>query len=247
MSGWAGTAKVMNENDTRGSGMERGAYFDFHEVRTGVYAAIVHDGAGALGNAGIVDLGDRTLVFDTTQSIPAAQELKSAAKKLTGQEASLVVNSHRHNDHVLGNQVFDTTIISTETTRSVMSNRLPAFLEFAKAHPEYPNQIRNRLSDASLSDQGRWEVERDLGDTEHLATHLPEYVPTLPSLCFENQMHIYGSAREAKLLTYGVAHSASDALMYLPEDKVLFVGDLAFIGSLSNTEIGVEKVSILAT
>ncbi|QSO45647.1 MBL fold metallo-hydrolase [Alicyclobacillus mengziensis] len=211
--------------------MERGTYFDFYEVGTGIYAAIVHDGAGALGNAGIVDLGDRTLVFDTTQSIPAAQELKNVAKKLTGQEASLVVNSHRHNDHVLGNQVFaDATIISTEVTRSVMANRLPAFLEFAKAHPEYPNQIRNRLSDASLSDQGRWEVERDLGDTEHLAAHLPEYVPTLPTLCFENQMHIYGSAREAQLLTYGSAHSASDAFMYLPEDKVLFVGDLAFIG-----------------
>ncbi|QSO49232.1 hypothetical protein JZ786_10090 [Alicyclobacillus mengziensis] len=101
------------------------------------------------------------------------------------------MNSHRHNDHVLGNQVFvDTTIISTEATRSVMSNRLPSFLKFAKAHPEYPNQIRNRLSDASLSDQGRWEVERDLGDMEHLATHLPEYVLTLPTLCFENQMHI---------------------------------------------------------
>lgn len=211
--------------------MERGTYFDFYEVRTGIYAAVVHDGTGALGNAGIVDLGDRTLVFDTTQSLAAAEELRNVAKGLTGKDVSFVVNSHRHNDHVLGNQVFaDAVIISTHKTRSAMAARLPNFLDFAKAHPEYPEQLRGRLSDSSLSEQGRWEIERDVSDMEHVATRLHEYEVTLPSLCFENELHFSGTQRQAQLLTYGGGHSPSDAFMYLPDEKVLFIGDLTFVG-----------------
>lgn len=211
--------------------MERGTYFDFYEVQSGITAAIVHDGAGALGNAGIVDLGDRTLVFDTTQSLAAAQELRTAAKEFTGRDASLVINSHRHNDHVLGNQIFaDAVIISTHKTHNAMADRIPSFFEFAKAHPEYPKQMRDRLSDSSLSEQGRWELERDVHDMEHLAAHLEEYEVALPTLCFDNELYLHGSRRQAKLLTYGSGHSPSDAFMYLPQEKVLFIGDLAFVG-----------------
>lgn len=52
-------------------------FFNIQQVRDGVYAAIVRDGAGALGNSSIIDLGDRTLVFDTTQSLAAAIELRA--------------------------------------------------------------------------------------------------------------------------------------------------------------------------
>lgn len=211
--------------------MEQGTYFDFLEVQAGIYAAIVHDGTGALGNAGIVDLGDRTLVFDTTQSLAAARELRTAAKEFTGRDASLVINSHRHNDHVLGNQVFaSAAIISTHETRSAMAYRIPSFLEFAKAHPEYPKQLRDRLSDSSLSEQVRWELERDVHDMEHLAAHLAEYEVTLPTLCFDNEIHLYGYCRQAQLLSYGGGHSPNDAFMYLSDEKILFIGDLAFVG-----------------
>jgi cyclase len=82
----------------------------------GVYAAIHIDGGAAIGNAGIVDLGDRTLIYDTFLTPQAAEDLRIAAEALTGRPIDAVLNSHWHNDHIWGNQVFsaNTEIISTD-------------------------------------------------------------------------------------------------------------------------------------
>ena len=73
-------------------------HFEIYELAHGVFAAIHKDGSGAICNAGIVDLGDRTLVFDTFLTPQAAGDLKVAAEALTLRPVTLVVNSHCHND-----------------------------------------------------------------------------------------------------------------------------------------------------
>ena len=54
--------------------------FTLQEVGGGVWAAIAEPGGVAVGNAGFVDLGDETLVFDTTISLTAGRELRAAAE-----------------------------------------------------------------------------------------------------------------------------------------------------------------------
>lgn len=209
----------------------RGTYFDFLEAGTRIWATVVHDGLGALGNAGIVDLGGQTLIFDTTQSIAAAEELREMAKKYTGRDVTLVVNSHAHNDHVFGNQVFrDVPILSAHRVRQTMVDRMPPFLEFAQAHPEYPQILRDRLANTQLTAQARWELERDAGDVEHVAAHLREYEMTLPTWCMGTELHLHGTDRSAHLMVYDAAHSAADLTLYVPEEHVLFAGDLASVG-----------------
>jgi glyoxylase-like metal-dependent hydrolase (beta-lactamase superfamily II) len=94
-------------------------HFRLQQLADGVYAAIHIDGGAAIGNAGIVDLGDRTLIYDTFLTPQAAEDLRTAAEALTGRPIDAVINSHWHNDHIWGNQVFgaNTEIISTEETR----------------------------------------------------------------------------------------------------------------------------------
>src|SRR5512136_1696501 len=94
-------------------------HFRLEQLAEGVYAAIHRQGGGAIGNAGIVDLGDRTLVYDTFIAPRPAEDLKAAAEALTGRPVDTVIDSHWHSDHVWGNQVFgqDTDILSTEKTR----------------------------------------------------------------------------------------------------------------------------------
>ena len=96
-------------------------HFRLQQLADGVYAAVHIDGGAAIGNAGIVDLGDRTLVYDTFLTPQAAEDLRIAAEALTGRPIDAVLNSHWHNDHIWGNQVFDadTDIISTEETRRI--------------------------------------------------------------------------------------------------------------------------------
>jgi len=91
-------------------------HFRLQQLAEGVYAAIHREGGGAIGNAGIVDLGDRTLVYDTFIAPQPAEDLRAAAEALTGRPVDTVINSHWHSDHMWGNQVFgqDTDILSTE-------------------------------------------------------------------------------------------------------------------------------------
>src|ERR1051326_2480722 len=90
-------------------------HFHLEALRDGVYAAIGIPGTGSGSNAGIIDLGDRTVVFDTFLTPQAGDDLRAAAERLTGRPVAAVINSHWHSDHIHGNQAFalDTPIIAT--------------------------------------------------------------------------------------------------------------------------------------
>jgi cyclase len=95
--------------------------YDLRQVGDGIWAAIVDDEPPAVGNAAIVDLGDETLVFDTTLSFRLATGLRDDARRLTGRDASILANSHWHGDHVFGNQSFaDIRIVSTTGTKELI-------------------------------------------------------------------------------------------------------------------------------
>jgi cyclase len=84
----------------------RSQHFRLERLADGIYAAIHIDGGWAQSNAGIIDLGDRTLIFDTFINPEAATDLRAAAEELTGRSTVVVINSHSHNDHIWGNQIF---------------------------------------------------------------------------------------------------------------------------------------------
>ncbi|MBA4494457.1 MBL fold metallo-hydrolase [Paenactinomyces guangxiensis] len=203
-------------------------FFQLKQVKQGIYAAIVKDGTGALGNAGFVDLGNQTIVFDTFQSTLAAKDLKQMAEEITEKPVTFVINSHWHYDHVMGNQIFhDATIISTCRTRELIYEKVAGFLTFAKANRDYP-QLLQEEANREKNPAKRAELLRNAGDTKHVASLIDTYILTLPHLTFKNELTIHGSARKAVLLNLGGGHSEDDTLLYLPDDKVAFMGDLLF-------------------
>ncbi len=62
-------------------------HFHLERLADGVYAAINSDEGWAICNASIIDLGDRTLVYDSFTSPQAASDLRDAAEYLTGRPA----------------------------------------------------------------------------------------------------------------------------------------------------------------
>ena len=69
----------------------------------------------------------KTLVYDPFMTPEAARELRVVAEELTGRPVSIVVNSHYHNDHIRGNQVFlpIANVISTSWTRDQIAKSEP--------------------------------------------------------------------------------------------------------------------------
>ena len=188
-------------------------------------------GTGAWGNAGIVDLGGHTLVFDTFATPAAGADLHAIAEGLTGQPVTWVVNSHHHMDHVFGNQAFpQAQLVATARTHELIVTRGAALIEQAKAHPEFLDSLRQAVA-----------AEPDANRRRELATNLAEYsaldaaLPTLqlhpPNITFEGRLVFHGSRRRAELLTYGGGHTESDAFLYLPQDRIAFLGDLVQVGA----------------
>ena len=112
-------------------------HFRLERLADGVWAAInnTSQGGHAICNAGIIDLGDRTVVFDPFMNLDAAVELRRAAEQLTGRRATWVVNSHHPHDHIRGNPVFlPAAIVSTAWNRREISVTEPRQLQWEREH-----------------------------------------------------------------------------------------------------------------
>lgn len=208
-------------------------HFALEEIATGVYAAVASDLGGAYSNAGIVDLGDATLILDTFATPQAARDLRAAAERLTGRPARWVVNTHFHSDHWLGNQVFaDTTIISTHRARAAM----PAGTAHVREAQENPAEVEKEIRDqeeaarAEKDPARRAVLERGSAGARQLLAALPTLELRLPDQTFHGKLVFHGSTRSVQLIAPGKGHTAGDAYLVLPGERIAFVGDLCFFG-----------------
>jgi len=205
-------------------------HFQIERLADGVYAAVASELGHAICNAGIVDIGDKTIVFDTFISPNAAKDLLEAAEQLTSHKVACVVNSHYHEDHIRGNQVFspDVDIISTIWTREAIAQNEPK--EISREKENVPKGI--------IDTQLKLDAEKNLKRRRELAflsvyyramieSH-PQLKTRLPNITFEHKLVIHGKQKTVELLPF-VGHTASDIVLYLPEEKIAFMSDLLFI------------------
>jgi cyclase len=207
-------------------------HFRLEQLAAGVYAVIHVAGGAAIGNAGIVDLGDRTLIYDTLFTPQAAVDLRAAAEALTGRPVDAAIDSHWHNDHIWGNQVFGagTDIIATEETRRLIiatrgQEGYDAFMAGAEA------SLEATLAQFQATQDERRRRELALWIDYHRS--VVEMKPILqvrpPNLTFLERLAFHGTARSAELIAFAGGHTASDAVLFLPQDGIAFMSDLLFV------------------
>ena len=193
----------------------------------GVFAAIALPRGQALCNSGIVDLGGASLVFDAMLTPQAGAALAREAQRRTSRPVGLLVNSHYHGDHMRGNaSVGAEHIVSTARVRELIIERGAAHL--ASDVPEARRELE-RLRSGELAMDG---VERDTYEgwfEAVLATPADlEFRP--PDLTFERELWVHGRRRSARIVSFGGGHSPSDVLLHLPDDGIVFCGDLVSVG-----------------
>lgn len=204
-------------------------HFKLEKVSDGVFAAIAKAGSGSAANAGFIDLGDQTLIFDTFNTPQAAEDLQRAAERVTGSQIIRIVNSHYHGDHIRGNQVFKgKTIISSQLTYEKMREIHPARIEKQKQGIKELEKYIGSLKE-QVSKNKDDKIEKEIGFLSEIESSLPILELTLPNQTFKEEITFYGTKRSAKLFTLGGGHSYCDAMLFIPEEKVLFAGDLLFV------------------
>ena len=207
-------------------------HFKLDRIDDGIYAAIHKPGGQAICNGGFVVLGEEVLVFDSFLSTAAARDLKQAIDEISGKQVRWVVNSHFHNDHIRGNQVFvpGASIVSSQVIRDYIQKH---GMEEAEEEQSYAPG-RMTLFQANL-EEAKTEAEKEyakmwLGYFEAMVETYPALAIKPPDVVFKDTITFYGSKRSANLIEYKHGHMESDIVLYLPEEKILFTGDLVFIG-----------------
>jgi len=206
-------------------------HFQLEQLADGVYAAVAADTGAAGGNSGFVDLGDGLLIFDAMVTSMAVRDLIAAAQDITGHPLTAVINSHLHFDHILGNRAIPhgVDIIATTLTVDLIRERVIPFVEEQrKSLPEQVQALEAQLQAETDEEKGkslsaRLAMFRMILDEPHALE------VRLPTRTFDERWVFDGSARSAELIPLR-GHTESDSILYLPQDGIVFVGDLLFNG-----------------
>jgi glyoxylase-like metal-dependent hydrolase (beta-lactamase superfamily II) len=180
--------------------------WNLEEIAPGVFARTgVHP---LQPNSGIV-VGERgVLVIDSGYSAAAGRELLADIGRMTPLPVTHVVISHHHFDHAWGNQVFDKAqVVGHSNARSNMLGETDPYKQRMIAFASTASQWYGLAAD-------------------DLARQLAETRITPPNFSFDGQMTVDLSGQRVELIHFGAGHTTGDALVYLPDSKVLFGGDL---------------------
>ncbi|MFX1419126.1 MAG: MBL fold metallo-hydrolase [Promethearchaeota archaeon] len=203
-------------------------FFELYKVSESSYAAISKENSGMGGNAGFIDIEDYLIIVDTTINIKAAEDLKKAATQYTLKEPNFIVITHYHMDHLMGTSLFDISVqimTSDRTLKNIQTEGKKRIEEFKKMDLK---EMEDSLK-AEKDEDKRKEIENDLKFLK--AVRADDFFLREPNLTFKEGCVIYGKKKSVQLRTFNKAHTNGDVIVYIPEEKVLFAGDLLFARS----------------
>jgi len=189
------------------------------EVGNGVYAYVQPNTPTSWGwsNAGLITSGPTSLLVDTLFTLAHTQEMLDAMCAAVPAAASIdvLVNSHADPDHTFGNQlVGGAQIIATKNAAEDMPVNLT------------PDQVRAIVANSDeLGIAGQF-FARLCAPFDFSGIEL-----VLPTDTFTGRKTVLVGVKTVDLIDVGPAHTRGDLIVFVPEDRVVFVGDLLFSGA----------------
>ena len=182
-----------------------------HDLGDGCLAYLQRDGSWGWSNAGLVVGDGASLLVDTLFDLKlTAAMLDALAEHTRTAPIGSVVNTHANGDHCYGNQlVADAEIIASARAAAEMEDVPPSMLAALNAAP-------GEIGELFRSFFGEFEFE---------GIEL-----TLPDRTFEGRLDLEVGGRRVELIEVGPAHTEGDVIAYVPDAKVLYTGDILFIG-----------------
>ena len=208
------------------------------EVGPGVFAYTQLPGSWGWSNAGLIADGGESLLVDTLFDRRLTREMVAAMRRATpaADRIGTVVNTHGNGDHCYGNGVIEgATIVGSRGT-----------VEDLRSAPPERNALLMKASRIALAAgaPGRL-LARGCGalglkTVAWIAQAAPFALPlfeafdfadadlTLPSRVFDDRLSLTVGRKRVELLEVGPAHTLGDTVVHLPDDRVLFAGDILF-------------------
>jgi len=171
---------------------------EMKKLADGVYA-FLQGGGSWHSNSGLIVGKDYAIVIDSQTNKYQAANLMKKIREITDKPLRFLFNTHYHPDHSYTNYLFPGAITFT-TVRSREETLKLTTIEIETLKKHLPAKKFN-FDGARVNPQ---------------------------DMTFEGKLTIYDGIREIQFIELGAGHSNTDAVVYLPKEKVVFMGDLVF-------------------
>jgi len=216
--------------------------FEMVKVADGVYAAIRTEPPGLTvnGNSVFIVNDDDVVVVDTTLTPGTAKEELAALRKLTSKPVRYVINTHWHDDHLMGNQVYrdafpGVEFIAHAATRDYLpttglSNRKGAMSE--QGYPGFIAFLKKQLQEnqsvfgGPMDDEERVTYASDIKIAERYMAENPGVEIVLPTITLEDRLTLHRGNRIIDVRYLGRGHTSADLVVHLPKEGIVIAGDL---------------------
>jgi glyoxylase-like metal-dependent hydrolase (beta-lactamase superfamily II) len=207
-------------------------HFDLVPLADGVYACTHKAGGAASSNAGIIDLGDRTVLVDAFNTVAAGRDLRATAEALFGRPVSTIVLTHFHDDHWIGASAFgaETLFLASEPTRAACLDEAAELAESFKDRAAWEAELRKAEAQLTRETDERRRVGlvNGISRTRYAMAEMADFTPRCADAAYAGTMTFHGAKRVAEVRSLGRGHSLDDAVLLLPQDGVAFLGDIGF-------------------
>ncbi|HYR11500.1 MAG TPA: MBL fold metallo-hydrolase [Longimicrobium sp.] len=214
--------------------------FDVERIAEGVYAVIRREPAGLwfdANNVFIID-DEGVIVVDSNVSPTSTREVLAALRRLTDRPVTHVINTHWHEDHILGNAVYrdafpnvefvaHTTTPEDLVTVSASNRRgaLESGASFAAQLRELVRTGRN-LAGQEMTDEERPSYLKDASLIERYLVDARDFQPVMPTITVDDRLTLRRRARAIEILHLGAGHTRADLMVHLPAERIAITGDL---------------------
>jgi len=184
---------------------------ELRRIAEGVYAWLQPDRGWGWSNAGWVPRGGG-LVVDTLMDVPHTRRMLEAFAEVGPSPPRRLVNTHHNPDHCWGNQCL--------AGAEILGHR---FCAEAMTEDMRPDAAAALLARPDLPPGLRWFAD-DVRDFDFTGIEL-----TPPNRIVEDEGLVLDlDGHPARLLYVGPAHTGGDLVVHLPDEGVVFAGDVLF-------------------
>lgn len=213
---------------------------DVQKLAEGVYAAIRKEPPGIFVDANCVFIvNDQDVVIVDANLTPgSARECLAALRKLTDKPVTYVINTHWHQDHVVGDQVYREAfphveiVASSKARETLAAKSLETRNLYLKAGPEYSAGLRSAV-ERNVSFLGGPIAPDESASylaaaalIDRYVAEAPEMWTTLPTLTVDDELTLHRGNRTIVVRSLGRGHTDNDLVVHLPREGVVIAGDL---------------------
>ena len=214
--------------------------FSVTKLRDNVFTVMRTDppGLAVESNSGFIECADYVIVVDAQSNDATTSQVLAQLRLYTNKPVRYLVNTHWHDDHIVGTRVYKDAFPNMKVIGSAASvDHLPNSgkknrEQFRPAIPDVLASFRKSLetgktgADKPLSDEQRRSLESDLNLGEGNATVPDDFVAILPDIAVHDKYSIREGGCAVDVLGLGNAHTTGDLVVHLPMQGVAFVGDI---------------------